>query len=114
MATKAQQLLPRLLVGVGDRTMTDLDDHLDAHGLLAEPARVDIRAADRAVASRRRPAVVVANGSEGEPASKKDRVLICESCPTSFWTGRRSRTGLAGHLGGIVTVLARAERTLEA
>ena len=34
MATVAQQALPRLLVGVGDRTMTDLDDHLDAHGPL--------------------------------------------------------------------------------
>lgn len=100
MAAVAQQLLPRLLAGVGERSMTHLDEHLDVHG-----APLDLRAwaprqlielvemaglrghggasfpvatKMRAVASRRSAAVVVGNGSEGEPASKKDRVLMRE------------------------------------
>jgi NADH:ubiquinone oxidoreductase subunit F (NADH-binding) len=93
-------LLPRLLVGIGDRPVTALASHLDLHGALPDLRRCapeqfvelvgqaglrgrggasfPVAAKMRAVASRRRPKVVVANGSEGEPASKKDRALLRE------------------------------------
>ncbi|HZU40722.1 MAG TPA: NADH-ubiquinone oxidoreductase-F iron-sulfur binding region domain-containing protein [Solirubrobacteraceae bacterium] len=93
--------LPRLLTGVGQRPMAELEHHLDVYGPLP-----DLRGADperltqliersglrghggaafpagrklRAVAARRRPRVVVANATEGEPASKKDRALLRET-----------------------------------
>jgi NADH:ubiquinone oxidoreductase subunit F (NADH-binding) len=93
-------LLPRLLTGIGDRPLTALASHLALHGALPDLRRsspdeivalVDqaglrgrggasfpVAAKMRAVAARRRPKVVVANGSEGEPASKKDRALLRE------------------------------------
>ena len=78
--------------------MTELDAHLQMHGPLPElrswePNRIielveqaglrghggaglPTAVKMRAVASRRRPRIVVANGTEGEPASKKDRTLL--------------------------------------
>lgn len=99
-ATTGVPLLPRLLVGVGDRPTSRLECHLDLHGTLPDlerwaPEQVismfeqagirgrggasfPVAAKMRAVASRRWSKVVVANGSEGEPASKKDRALLRE------------------------------------
>ena len=94
------RLLPRLLIGIGDRPITELEAHLDLYGPLPDPrkfspaqlielveqaglrgrggASFPVATKLRAVAARRKPKVLVANGSEGEPASKKDRVLLRE------------------------------------
>jgi NADH:ubiquinone oxidoreductase subunit F (NADH-binding) len=92
--------LPRLLAGLDELPTARLDSHLDVHGPLpnlhgwAPGQIVDLveqsglrgrggaafpaaRKLD-AVASRRGPKVIVANGVEGEPASKKDRALLRE------------------------------------
>jgi NADH:ubiquinone oxidoreductase subunit F (NADH-binding) len=93
--------LPRLLRGVVEQRMTSLDTHLEVHGPLPEVRQRDARqlielveraglrghggaafpAARKmaAVAARRGAKVVVANGTEGEPASKKDRMLLREA-----------------------------------
>jgi NADH:ubiquinone oxidoreductase subunit F (NADH-binding) len=93
--------LPRLLRGVGEHQMRDLRAHLEVHGPLGDlrdRAPEQILAAVessglrghggaafpaarkmRAVAARRKPKIVVANGTEGEPTSKKDRVLLREA-----------------------------------
>ncbi len=89
--------LPRLLLGVGD---PGLGAHLDRHGPLPDLRRLGpgrligavgasglrgrggagfpVAMKLRAVGSRRGRKVVLANGTEGEPASKKDRVLVRE------------------------------------
>jgi len=97
--------LPRLLAGTGERRAIGYDDHLALHGELplerrrrrrAEPRLVEelelagLRGRGgggfptasklRAVARARRGPVVVVNATEGEPASRKDRVL-CELAP---------------------------------
>jgi NADH:ubiquinone oxidoreductase subunit F (NADH-binding) len=100
MAIATDLALPRLLSGIDDRPMAEVDAHLDVHGELPDlrkwapgqilelveqagllghggasfPTAMKLRA----VASRRRPKIVVANGTEGEPLSKKDRVLLRE------------------------------------
>ena len=93
-------MLPRLLLGVGDREPARLDSHLDLHGPLPDlrryaPAQLieQIDSAGlrgrggasfpvarklRSVASRSGRKVLLVNGAEGEPASKKDRVLLRE------------------------------------
>jgi NADH:ubiquinone oxidoreductase subunit F (NADH-binding) len=93
--------LPRLLRGVGERPMTELAHHVAVHGDLGDlrdyaPEQITalVEAAGlrghggaafptarkmRTVAARRKPKVVVANGTEGEPPSKKDRVLLREA-----------------------------------
>jgi NADH:ubiquinone oxidoreductase subunit F (NADH-binding) len=90
--------LPRLLRGIEDGATLSLAQHLRVHGALETSGRdAGARLLDaiedsglrgrggahvssalklRAVASRRRRAVVVANGSESEPASRKDAVLL--------------------------------------
>ena len=100
MKTTTEGLLPRLLAGVSDRPMTDLESHVDVHGplpdlrktapgqIIDEVQRSGLRGHGgasfpvakklKAVASRRSPRVVVVNGTESEPASKKDRVLLRE------------------------------------
>jgi NADH:ubiquinone oxidoreductase subunit F (NADH-binding) len=100
MAVTVDQLLPRLLAGIGERSMVALEQHLDVHGPPPDlrrwaPEQIIALVEDaglrghggasfptarkmRAVASRRGRAIVVVNGSEGEPASKKDRVLMRE------------------------------------
>jgi NADH:ubiquinone oxidoreductase subunit F (NADH-binding) len=84
--------IPRLLPGEALRTwrahierygapparVADLIDRVEqsgltGHGGAAFPAGLKMRA----VASQRRTAVVVANGTEGEPASAKDKTLLC-------------------------------------
>jgi respiratory-subunit NADH dehydrogenase subunit len=93
--------LPRLLRGIEDGRTLTLAQHLRVHGPLEAPGRdAGARLLDavedsglrgrggayvsaalklRAVAGRRRRAVVVANGSESEPASRKDAVLLAHT-----------------------------------
>jgi NADH:ubiquinone oxidoreductase subunit F (NADH-binding) len=93
--------LPRLLRGVQDRGTLTHPQHLRVHGPLpaagrgAGPQLLDLVERSglrghggahvstalklRAVASRRRRAIVVANGSESEPASAKDKVLLARA-----------------------------------
>jgi len=100
MAVTVDQLLPRVLAGIGEQAMVALEQHLDVHGpppdlrrwapekIVALVESAGLRGHGgasfptarkmRAVASRRGRAIVVANGSEGEPASKKDRALMRE------------------------------------
>ena len=94
----AAAALPRLLRGIEDGRTLTLAAHLRVHGPLETAGRdAGARLLDamhdsglrgrggahvstalklRAVAGRRRRAVVVANGSESEPASRKDAVLL--------------------------------------
>ncbi|HUZ30263.1 MAG TPA: NADH-ubiquinone oxidoreductase-F iron-sulfur binding region domain-containing protein [Solirubrobacteraceae bacterium] len=89
-----------MLLGVGDHSTVDLQGHLDLHGSMPDLRRISsgqlielVAAAGvrgrggasfpvavklRSVASRRWQKIVLANGAEGEPASKKDRVLLRE------------------------------------
>ena len=98
MPASVEQLRPRLLTGVVERPMVQLDQHLEVHGPLPDlrawasrplidfvetaglrghgGASFPVARKMRAVVSRRGRAIVVANGCEGEPASKKDRVLL--------------------------------------
>ena len=100
MALTDDALLPRLLAGFGEEPMTQLSGHLSVHGplpdlstlspeeLMDEVEESGLRGHGgasfpmakkmRSVAARRKPKVVLANGSEGEPASRKDRVLLRE------------------------------------
>jgi NADH:ubiquinone oxidoreductase subunit F (NADH-binding) len=93
--------LPRLLLGVAERSVSTLRGHRDVHGplpdlrksapeeILEQVERAGLRGHGgasfpaakkmRAVASRRKPRIVVANAAEGEPASRKDRVLLREA-----------------------------------
>ena len=99
-APVTDQSLPRLLLGVGDHPTAQLECHLDLHGQLPDLRRLaptqlvelvesaglrghggasfPVALKLRAVASRRGRKIVLANGAEGEPASKKDRVLLRE------------------------------------
>jgi NADH:ubiquinone oxidoreductase subunit F (NADH-binding) len=99
--SRGAQDLPRLLRGVQDGGTLTLAHHVRVHGPLPEPQRnagerlldlversglrghggahVSTALKLRAVASRRRRAIVVANGSESEPASRKDAVLLARA-----------------------------------
>ena len=99
-APVTDQSLPRLLLGVGDHPTAQLECHLDLHGQLPDLRRLaptqlvelvesaglrghggasfPVALKLRAVASRGGRKIVLANGAEGEPASKKDRVLLRE------------------------------------
>ena len=92
--------LPRLLSGISQPGMVQLDRHLDVHGPLPAPARLDgatlVELAERsqlrgrggarfpaatkmrAVRASRGHAIVVANGCESEPMSRKDALLLEE------------------------------------
>jgi NADH:ubiquinone oxidoreductase subunit F (NADH-binding) len=92
--------LPRLLQGVHAGMPGDLDSHLQINGplpdlghvapaqLIDEVERSGLRGRGgaafpvarklQAVSSRRGPRVVLANGTEGEPASSKDRLLLSD------------------------------------
>jgi NADH:ubiquinone oxidoreductase subunit F (NADH-binding) len=92
---RAPQGLPRLLAGLASHTTLALAAHTELHGrvpdiepraLIAEVAASGLRGrggADfptarklEAVAARRRPSAVVVNGTETEPASRKDVLLL--------------------------------------
>lgn len=99
-SSREPQGLPRLLLGFDDPSTAGLEGHLDLHGpmpdlrrvsasrLIEETAATGLRGRGgasfpvavklRSVAARRWQKIVLANGSEGEPASKKDRVLLRE------------------------------------
>jgi NADH:ubiquinone oxidoreductase subunit F (NADH-binding) len=124
-------LLPRLLRGVGQAPMTALNNHLDVHGPLPDAHRGDrgrlIELIDRsgltgyggaafptarklrAVASRRGAKVVVANGTEGEPASKKDRVLLREA-PHMVLDGVAAVAQTVGARDAIIAICERDDR----
>jgi NADH:ubiquinone oxidoreductase subunit F (NADH-binding) len=132
MAVAVERDLPRLLTGVGDHAL-DLSQHLDLHGappdlhrarpkqLLALTEASGLRGHGgaafpmarkmRAVASRRGPAIVLANGAEGEPASKKDRVLLGR-VPHLVLDGAAVAARATGAREAIIAVPARAERSL--
>jgi NADH:ubiquinone oxidoreductase subunit F (NADH-binding) len=100
VSSRAGRSLPRLLTGLGERPMASLASHLDAHGPLPDLRRragawvaeqvqeaglrgrggaaFPVARKLRAVSSRTGATVVLANGAEGEPASRKDRVLLRE------------------------------------
>jgi NADH:ubiquinone oxidoreductase subunit F (NADH-binding) len=132
-ATVSVDLLPRLLSGVGERPLVALDQHLAVHGPLPELRRlapeqlIELVEASglrghggasfpmgtklRAVASRRRQAVVVANGAEGEPASKKDRALLREA-PHLVLDGAAAAARAVGARDAIVAVAGDDERSI--
>ena len=124
-------LLPRLLRGVGELPMERLATHLDVHGPLPDLNRraasdlIELIAASglrgrggagfpvamkmRAVAARRWQKVVLANGSEGEPASKKDRMLLRE-LPHLVLDGVSVAAAAVGAREAIVAVAADDDR----
>jgi NADH:ubiquinone oxidoreductase subunit F (NADH-binding) len=133
MAVAVDQLLPRVLAGLGERSMVALEQHLDVHGPAPDlgrwPPEEIIKLVEsaglrghggasfpvarklRAVASRRGRAVVVANGSEGEPASKKDRALLRE-LPHLVLDGAAVAARAVGARNTIVVVSAEDERSV--
>jgi NADH:ubiquinone oxidoreductase subunit F (NADH-binding) len=135
MTTPRNELLPRLLRGVEHRSMAQLDQHLDAHGplpslrkrdpdgLIAEIEAAGLRGHGgasfpaakkmRAVASRRGPAIVVANGCEGEPASRKDATLLRE-LPHLVLDGAAVAARAVGARAAIVSLPDHDERTTHA
>jgi NADH:ubiquinone oxidoreductase subunit F (NADH-binding) len=99
-APSVEATLPRLLTGVSSRGMGVLERHLEVHGRLPGPAeldgpalvglaaRSDLRGRGgarfpaaikmRAVRAGRGRPIVVANGCESEPMSRKDALLLGE------------------------------------
>jgi NADH:ubiquinone oxidoreductase subunit F (NADH-binding) len=98
---EAPSEVPRLLAGVRSDRAVSLDEHLDRFGTPQWPLSTDgelvesiarsglrgrggagfpVAAKMEAVAASRQPAIVVANGAEGEPASQKDQLLM-EAAP---------------------------------
>ncbi|HUA71008.1 MAG TPA: NADH-ubiquinone oxidoreductase-F iron-sulfur binding region domain-containing protein [Solirubrobacteraceae bacterium] len=132
-AAVTPNLLPRLLSGVGERPMVALDEHVAVHGPQPDVRRTSperlieiVEAAGlrghggasfpmgrklRAVAARRRQAVVVANGAEGEPASKKDRALLRE-VPHLVLDGAAAAARAVGAREAIVAVATDDERSI--
>ena len=133
LAPATVDLLPRLLSGVGERSMVALEEQVAVHGPLPDlremapeqlietvesaglrghgGASFPVGRKMRAVASRRRMAVVVANGAEGEPASKKDRVLLRET-PHLVLDGAAVAARAVGARSAIVAVASDDERGL--
>src|SRR5690242_14707967 len=133
MAVAVDQLLPRLLAGIGEQSMVALEQHLDVHGpppdLRRCPPEELIKLVEsaglrghggasfpvarklHAVASRRGKAIVLANGSEGEPASKKDRALLRE-LPHLVLDGAAVAARAVGARDAIVVVSAEDERSI--
>jgi NADH:ubiquinone oxidoreductase subunit F (NADH-binding) len=127
------ELLPRLLSGVGERPLVSLDQHVAVHGPLPDLGRqtpeqlIELVEASglrghggasfptgrklRAVASRRGRAVVVANGAEGEPASKKDRALLRET-PHLVLDGAAAAAHAVGAREALVALAGDDERSV--
>ena len=80
---------------------------LRGHGGAAFPMARKLRA----VASRRGRSIVVANGSEGEPASKKDRALLRE-LPHLVLDGAAVAARATGARDAIVVVSAEDDRSM--
>ena len=80
---------------------------LRGHGGAAFPVARKLRA----VASRRGRSIVVANGSEGEPASKKDRALLRE-LPHLVLDGAAVAARAIGARDAIVVVSGEDDRSL--
>ncbi len=114
--------LPRLLRGVGEQPVHTLRGHLAVHGpmpdldpavLLAAVEQAGLRGHGgaafpaavklRAVAGRRGAKVLVANGTEGEPASKKDRVLL-RSAPHLVLDGAAAAARAIGTRTAIIAI----------
>lgn len=132
MAVTVDRLLPRLLAGIGDQPMVELERHVDVHGpppdLQRWPPEEIIKLVEnaglrghggasfpmarklRAVASRRGRAIVVANGSEGEPASKKDRALLREA-PHLVLDGAAVAARAVGARDAIVVISGEDDRS---
>lgn len=124
--------LPRLLAGYAAAGASDLAGHARAYGpvdlredpaaLLSEIVRSGLRGRGgaafptatklRAVASGRRPVVVV-NGAEGEPASAKDRLLLA-TLPHLVLDGAVLAAGIVGARECLVCVPSTAVRAREA
>jgi NADH:ubiquinone oxidoreductase subunit F (NADH-binding) len=128
--------LPRLLAGLRAERPLALDEHLERLGplprtdsaeardhLFAEVERSGVRGRGgagfpvatklRAVAGGGGPRVVVANGSEGEPASRKDAMLIAGS-PHLVLDGAELAAGLVGADEVILCVKRGAHAAAEA
>ena len=125
------RLLPRLLIGIGDRPITELEAHLDLHGPLPDPRKLSpaqlielveeaglrgrggasfpVATKLRAVAAGRKAKVLVANGSEGEPASKKDRLLLRE-LPHLVLDGAAAAARAVGAGEAIIAISERDDR----
>ncbi len=125
--------LPRLLAGAGvGQGPVPLEEHVERHGVLPkeisrrEAARlIDLVEASglrgrggagfptgrklRAVAERGHRAVVVANGSEGEPASAKDKVLL-RRVPHLVLDGAALASATVGAAEAFIVVGEGAER----
>ncbi len=118
-------LLPRLLLGVGAQPTAELASHLRLHGDPPDlqrwaPAQLiemveaaglrgrgggafPVAAKLRAVAGRRGRKLVLANGAEGEPASKKDRALLRE-LPHLFLDGVSFAAAAVGARQALIAV----------
>jgi NADH:ubiquinone oxidoreductase subunit F (NADH-binding) len=127
-------MLPRLLKGVGDRPLADLGAHEKVHGRLEPTRYTPVQIIDlahdaglrghggaafpaamkmRAVAARRKPKYVVANGTEGEPASKKDSLLL-RTAPHLVLDGITLATRAVGARQAVLAIGERNERALQA
>jgi NADH:ubiquinone oxidoreductase subunit F (NADH-binding) len=122
----------RLLAGADSGRPMSLDEHLLRHGLPSREARTpealmetvassglrghggaDFPTATkmRAVAASGRPAIVVANGAEGEPLSAKDRVLLA-AVPHLVLDGAALAAEAVGAKEAIVCVSVAAEEAV--
>jgi NADH:ubiquinone oxidoreductase subunit F (NADH-binding) len=128
--------LPRLLSGIRTDRQMDLGEHLEIHGklptghgrryrrrdaadLLKGLDRAGLRGRGgaafptatkmRAVAAGRRRAIVVANGAEGEPASRKDKLLL-EALPHLVLDGGSLAAAAVG-AGELIVCVPRSAAT---
>ncbi len=120
--------LPRLLAGASAGGPISLEEHLARHGVADSRTLVELADASglrgrggagfptgeklRAVRAQGGRAVVVANGSEGEPGSAKDKALL-RTAPHLVVDGAVLAAGAVGAQEAIVVVGAGARRELE-
>ena len=131
----AEPSLPRVLAGWRPGCAIGLEQHLAAHGAAPVPGRrgrheviaaveqsgltgrggagFPAAAKMRAVAAARGRRIVLANGAEGEPASRKDEVLLA-GAPHLVLDGAAIAAAAVGADETIVCVKAGASRELEA